>query len=119
NILEAIERGTDMFDCVIPTRNGRNGMLFTSQGTVNIRNRKWIDDFSPIDPEGPSSASLNYSKAYLRHLIISGEILGAQLASIHNLAFFMKLVTDARNNIESGNFKEWKDRMIKKLSDRI
>lgn len=119
NILEAIERGIDMFDCVIPTRNGRNGMLFTSQGTVNIRNRKWIDDFSPIDPEGPSSVSLNYSKAYLRHLIISGEILGAQLASIHNLAFYIKLVTDARKNIESGNFKEWKDRMIKKLSDRL
>ena len=119
NILEAIERGIDMFDCVIPTRNGRNGMLFTSQGTVNIRNRKWIDDFSPIDPEGPSSVSLNYSKAYLRHLIISGEILGAQLASIHNLAFYVKLVTDARKNIESGNFKEWKDRMIKKLSDRL
>jgi len=119
NILEAIERGVDMFDCVMPTRNGRNGMLFTGQGTVNIRNRKWIDDFSPIDPDGPSSVSLNYSKAYLRHLIISGEILGAQLASIHNLAFYIKLVTDARKNIESGNFKKWKDGMIKKLSDRL
>ncbi len=119
NILEAIERGIDMFDCVMPTRNGRNGMLFTGSGTVNIRNKKWIDDFSPIDPEGPSSVSLDYSKAYLRHLIISGEILGAQLASIHNLAFFMKLVTDSRKEIEAGNFKRWKDQMIKKLSQRL
>ena len=119
NILEAIERGIDMFDCVMPTRNGRNGMLFTSEGIINIRNRKWIDDFSPLDPEGPSSVSLYYSKAYLRHLVISGEILGAQIASIHNLAFYMKLVRDARNKIEEGHFTKWKEVMIKKLSARL
>jgi queuine tRNA-ribosyltransferase len=119
NLLEAIARGIDMFDCVMPTRNGRNGMLFTSEGTINIRNRKWIDDFSPIDPEGPSAVSLRYSKAYLRHLVISGENLGAQIASIHNLAFYLKLVGDARKKIEEGNFKIWKDSMIKKLSERL
>ncbi len=119
NLLEAIDRGIDMFDCVMPTRNGRNGMLFTSEGTINIRNRKWIDDFSSIDPEGPSAVSLNYSKAYLRHLVMSGENLGAQIASIHNLAFYLKLVGDARKKIEEGNFRIWKDSMIKKLSERL
>jgi queuine tRNA-ribosyltransferase len=119
NLLEAIDRGIDMFDCVMPTRNGRNGMLFTSEGTINIRNRKWIDDFNPIDPEGPSMVSLQYSKAYLRHLVMSGENLGAQIASIHNLAFYLKLVGDARKKIEEGNFKIWKDSMIKKLSERL
>ncbi len=119
NLLEAIERGIDMFDCVMPTRNGRNGMLFTSEGTLNMRNRKWIDDFSPIDPEGPSAVSLFYSKAYLRHLIMSGENLGAQIASIHNLAFYLKLVGEARKKIEEGNFKVWKDSMVKKLSERL
>jgi queuine tRNA-ribosyltransferase len=108
-----------MFDCVIPTRNGRNGMLFTGEGTINIRNRKWIDDFSPIDPDGPSEVSLNYSKAYLRHLVMSGENLGAQIASIHNLAFYLKLVGEARKKIEEGNFKLWKNSMIKKLSERL
>jgi len=119
NLLEAIERGIDMFDCVMPTRNGRNGMLFTSEGTINIRNRKWIDDFSPIDPEGPSTVSLYYSKAYLRHLVMSGENLGAQIASIHNLAFYLRLVAESRKKIEEGNFKRWKDSMIKKLSERL
>src|SRR5512133_861892 len=119
NILEAIERGIDMFDCVMPTRNGRNGMIFTSEGTINIRNRKWIDDFSPVDPDGPSAVSLNYSKAYLRHLVMSGENLGAQIASIHNLAFYLKLVGDARKQIEEGNFKRWKNSMVKKLSERL
>lgn len=119
NLLEAIDRGIDMFDCVMPTRNGRNGMLFTSEGTLNMRNKKWIDDFSPIDPQGPSSVSLNYSKAYLRHLIISGENLGAQIASIHNLAFYLKLVEEARAQIKMGNFKRWKNSMIKKLSERL
>jgi queuine tRNA-ribosyltransferase len=119
NLLEAIERGIDMFDCVMPTRNGRNGMLFTSEGTINIRNRKWIDDFSPIDPAGPSAVSLVYSKAYLRHLVISGENLGAQIASIHNLAFYLKLVEEARKKIDEGVFKKWKDIMIKKLSERL
>jgi queuine tRNA-ribosyltransferase len=119
NILEAIERGIDMFDCVMPTRNGRNGMLFTSQGVINIKNKKWTDDFGPIDPEGPSAVSLNYSKAYLRHLVISGEILGAQIASIHNLSYYMRLVAEARKEIEEGTFKKWKDQMIKRLSERI
>lgn len=119
NILEAIERGVDMFDCVMPTRNGRNGMLFTSEGIINIKNRRWIDDFTPIDGEGPSPVSLYYTKAYLRHLIISGEILGSIISSIHNLAFYMKLVFEARNNIESGNFKRWKEKMVKKLSVRL
>jgi len=119
NLLEAIERGIDMFDCVMPTRNGRNGMLFTSEGTINIRNRKWIDDFSPIDPEGPSAVSLFYSKAYLRHLVMSGENLGAQITSIHNLSFYMRLVGEARKKIEEGNFKKWKGSMIKTLSERL
>jgi len=119
NILEAIERGVDMFDCVMPTRNGRNGMLFTSQGIINIKNRKWTNDFSPIDPEGASVVSMKYSKAYLRHLVISGEMLGGQISSLHNLAFYLKLVKDAREKIEEGNFKQWKDKTIKKVSEKI
>lgn len=119
NLLEAIERGIDMFDCVMPTRNGRNGMLFTSEGTLNMRNRKWIDDFSPIDPAGPCDVSLNYSKAYLRHLVMSGENLGAQIASIHNLAFYLWLVGEARKKIEEGDFVRWKNEMVKKLSERL
>jgi len=119
NLLEAIERGIDMFDCVMPTRNGRNGMLFTSEGTINIRNKKWIDDFGPIDPDGSSIVSRSYSRAYLRHLVISGENLGAQIASIHNLGFYLKLVGEARRNITEGNFLQWKNSMIKKLSERL
>jgi queuine tRNA-ribosyltransferase len=118
NLLESIERGIDMFDCVMPTRNGRNGMLFTSEGTINIRNRKWIDDLGPIDPEGPSEVSVKYSKAYLRHLVMSGENLGAQIASIHNLAFYLWLVGESRKKIEAGEFKRWKETMIRKLSVR-
>jgi len=119
NILEAIDRGVDMFDCVMPTRNGRNGMLFTSEGIINIKNNRWSDDFSPIDPAGPSSVSTIYSKAYLRHLIISGEILGSQISSIHNLAFYIKLMSSAREKINEGNFKPWKESMIKRLSERL
>ncbi len=119
NILEAIERGIDMFDCVMPTRNGRNGMLFTSEGTINIRNKKWNDDLSPVDPEGPSAVSLHYSKAYLRHLVMSGEHLGAQIASIHNLAFYLKLIGEARKKIQEGEFGTWKKAMVKKLSERL
>jgi queuine tRNA-ribosyltransferase len=119
NILEAIDRGIDMFDCVMPTRNGRNGMLFTSQGIINIKHRRWIDDFSPIDPEGPSEVSIRYSKAYLRHLIISGEILGSQISSLHNLAFYLKLVSQARKMIEEGKFRKWKEAKVKKLSERL
>ncbi len=119
NLLEAIERGTDMFDCVMPTRNGRNGMLFTSQGIINIKNKRWISDFTPIDPEGTSEVSLRYSKAYLRHLVVSGEMLGGQIASLHNLAFYLKLMSDARMKIEEGEFKKWKDKMVKKVSARL
>lgn len=119
NILEAIERGVDMFDCVMPTRNGRNGMIFTSEGIINIRNRKWADDFSPIDPGGTSNVSMTYSKSYLRHLIIAGELLGAQIASIHNLAFYLWLVRKARKHIESGDFSKWKSMMVKKLGERL
>jgi queuine tRNA-ribosyltransferase len=119
NILEAIERGIDMFDCVMPTRNGRNGMLFTSRGTINIKNRRWMDDFSPIDPEAPSEVSLKYSKAYLRHLIISGEILGSQISSLHNLAFYLRLVAEAREKIEEGTFKIWKEEKVRVLSGRL
>jgi queuine tRNA-ribosyltransferase len=119
NILEAIERGVDMFDCVMPTRNGRNGMLFTSKGIINIKNNKWSDDFSPIDPSAADEVSIKYSKAYLRHLIISGEILGSQISSIHNLAFYLSLVREAREKIITGDFKIWKESMIKKLSARL
>lgn len=119
NLLEAIARGIDMFDCVMPTRNGRNGMLFTGEGTINIRNKKWADDLSPVDPQGPSAVSLHYSKAYLRHLVMSGENLGAQIASIHNLAFYLKLVGEARKKIVEGEFEKWKSSMVKKLSDRL
>ena len=119
NILEAIERGIDMFDCVMPTRNGRNGMIFTSEGIINIRNRKWSDDFTPLDKECPSEVSRNYTKAYLRHLVISGEMLGAQIASIHNLSFYMNLVNEARNRIEKGDFLKWKNSIIKKVSGRL
>jgi queuine tRNA-ribosyltransferase len=119
NILEAIERGIDMFDCVMPTRNGRNGMLFTTRGIINIKNRQWMNDFSPIDNGIPCSVSNTYSKAYLRHLIISGEILGSQISSIHNLAFYLNLVAEARNKINEGDFKKWKGSMVKKLSERL
>lgn len=119
NILENIALGIDMFDCVMPTRNARNGMLFTSEGIINIRNRKWENDFSPIDSNGTSFVDSLYSKAYLRHLMISGEILGAQIASIHNLAFYLWLVNEARKEILLGTFRAWKDQMVLKLSNRL
>jgi queuine tRNA-ribosyltransferase len=119
NILEAISRGIDMFDCVMPTRNGRNGMLFTKNGIINIKNEKWKSDFSPIDPEGTSFVDNYYSKAYLRHLIIAEERLAAQIASIHNLAFYIWLVTEARNRIISGDFNQWKDKMITQIAYRL
>jgi queuine tRNA-ribosyltransferase len=119
NILEAVERGIDMFDCVMPTRNGRNGMIFTWDGIINIRNKKWIDDFSPLDPKCSSLVSLTYSKAYLRHLIISGELLGVQIASIHNLGFYLNLVQEARRKIEAGDFVKWKQAIIETLSARL
>lgn len=119
NILEAISLGVDMFDCVMPTRNGRNGMLFTAQGIINIRNERWKDDFSPIDADGHCPLDLTYSKAYLRHLFISKEMLGPQLASIHNLSFYLWLVGEAREQIMKGTFFEWKDKMIKQLTVRL
>ncbi|MBO5661441.1 MAG: tRNA guanosine(34) transglycosylase Tgt [Tidjanibacter sp.] len=119
NILEAIERGVDMFDCVMPTRNGRNGMLFTSEGVINIRNEKWKDDFSPIDPNGASFVDTLYSKAYLRHLSVSGEMMAAQIASLHNVAFYLWLVGEARKHIIAGDFKPWKDEMVVKLQRRL
>lgn len=119
NILEAIALGVDMFDCVMPTRNGRNGMLFTSQGIINIKNEKWKKDFSPIDAEGHSAYDLMYSKAYLRHLFVAGEMLGPQIASQHNLAFYLWLVGEARQQILAGTFVEWKDKIIKQLGQRL
>jgi len=119
NILESIALGIDMFDCVMPTRNARNGMLFTTQGIINIRNEKWKDDLTPIDSELGGHVSTFYSKAYLRHLIISKEILGAQIASIHNLTFYLWLVNQARQKIEGGTFVEWKNRMVKIVATRL
>lgn len=119
NLLEGIARGVDMFDCVMPTRNARNGMIFTSEGMINIRNKKWADDFSAIDPNGVSFVDSTYSKAYLRHLFISGEILGAQIASEHNLAFYLWLVKEARSHIKAGDFTSWKNTMVKKLETKL
>jgi queuine tRNA-ribosyltransferase len=119
NILEAIDRGVDMFDCVIPTRNGRNGMLFTSSGIINIRNRKWMNDHSPIDELGNSVVDMQYSKAYLRHLIIAGELLGAQIATLHNLAFYLWLVREAFNQIMKDEFTPWKERLVRVLGRRL
>lgn len=118
NILENISLGVDMFDCVMPTRNGRNGMLFTWEGVVNIKNKKWATDFSPIDENSTCFASRDYSKAYLRHLFAAGEILGMQLASIHNLAFYLELVTEARKQILAGTFSTWKNSVIGQLKNR-
>lgn len=118
NILEAIERGVDMFDCVMPTRNGRNAMLFTYQGTMNMRNKKWEDDFSPIDPDGCTTDKV-YTKAYLHHLFKAQELLAMQIASIHNLAFYLRLVTDARTHIEQGDFTQWKRSVIENLGRRV
>lgn len=119
NLLEGIERGVDMFDCVMPTRNGRNGMLFTKNGTMNMHNKKWANDFSPIDPDGASIVDRVYSKAYLRHLIMTGELLGMQIASIHNLAFYVWLTQEARSHIIKGDFSSWKASILPTLMTRI
>ena len=119
NILEAIDRGVDMMDCVMPTRNGRNGMLFTRHGIMNMRNKKWADDFSPIQEDGASYVDRAYSKAYLRHLFISQEILALQIASIHNLAFYLWLVGEARKHIIAGDFKVWKEEMVVNVTRRL
>jgi queuine tRNA-ribosyltransferase len=119
NILECIALGVDMFDCVLPTRNARHGMLYTARGIINIKNAKWKDDFSPIDEESPCPTSRSYNKAYLRHLIHSGELLGAQIASLHNLSFFLWLVDEARRHIIEGNFLAWKNGIVGQLEQRL
>lgn len=119
NILEAIDRGVDMMDCVMPTRNGRNGMLFTANGVMNMRNKKWADDFSPLQEDGPSYVDHVYSKAYLRHLFISQELLAMQIASIHNLAFYLWLVGEARRHIMAGDFASWKKEMVERVTNRF
>jgi queuine tRNA-ribosyltransferase len=119
NLLECIGLGIDMFDCVMPTRNARNGMLFTSKGIINIRNKKWENDFSPIDELSTADTSNTHSKAYLRHLFISGEMLGPILASVHNLSFYLWLVGEARKQILENNFYRWKNQMVKVLSERL
>lgn len=119
NLLESIALGVDMFDCVMPTRNARNGMIFTSEGTINLKNKKWENDFSPLDPNGTSFVDSHYSKAYLRHLFAAKERLGGQIASIHNLAFYLDLMGQAREHIEQGDFTSWKNTMVKKMSNRL
>ena len=119
NLLEAIERGVDMFDCVMPTRNGRNAMLFTKHGIMNMRNKKWEMDFSPIDAEGDSYVDTDYTKAYLHHLFKAKELLALQIASIHNLAFYLWLVGEARNHIIAGDFSTWKPKMVETLQTRL
>lgn len=119
NILEGISQGIDMFDCVMPTRNGRNGMIFTSEGIINLKNEKWKNDFSALDPDGPSYLDAQYSRAYLRHLFVADEMLGPMIASQHNLAFYLWLVDTARQKIIDGTFADWKSVMTDKLNRRI
>lgn len=119
NILEAIDRGVDMMDCVMPTRNGRNGMIFTRNGIINLKNKKWENDFEPLDPGGASIVDEEYSRAYLRHLFTAHELLGMQIASIHNLAFYLWLVREARKHILAGDFKNWKEEMVVNVTRRL
>ncbi len=119
NLLEGIERGVDMFDCVMPTRNGRNGMLFTKHGIMNMKNKKWETDFSPIEEDGASIVDRTYSKAYLRHLFHAGELLAMQIASVHNLAFYLWLVGEARQHIIAGDFRQWKEKTVREVSQRL
>ena len=119
NILEGISRGVDMFDCVMPTRNGRNGMIFTSEGIINIKNEKWKFDFSPVDPNGETFVDIQYTRAYLRHLFVAGEILGPMIASLHNIGFYLWLVRESRRHIIAGDFAEWRDMMLKKVTNRL
>ena len=119
NILEGISRGVDMFDCVMPTRNGRNGMIFTSEGIINIKNEKWKLDFSPVDPNGETFVDAQYTRAYLRHLFVAGEILGPMIASLHNIGFYLWLVREARKHIVAGDFTEWRDVMLQKVTRRL
>jgi queuine tRNA-ribosyltransferase len=119
NILESIALGVDMFDCVMPTRNGRNGMIFTRNGFMNMLNNKWKDDNSALDEQGTSFVDKQYSKAYVRHLFKSGELLGGMIASLHNLAFYLWLVGEARKQITAGTFASWKEDMVRKVSTRL
>lgn len=119
NILEGISRGVDMFDCVMPTRNGRNGMLFTSEGIINIKNKKWENEFTPVDPNGTSFVDTYYTRAYLHHLFVAQEMLGLEIASMHNLAFYLWLAGEARKHIQSGDFASWKNQMIVKVTNRL
>lgn len=119
NILEAIDRGVDMMDCVMPTRNGRNGMIFTSRGIMNMRNKKWADDFTELDPEGAAWVDHEYSRAYVRHLFAANELLAMQIASIHNLAFYLWLVKEARKHILAGDFSSWKREMVERVTTRL
>ena len=119
NILEGIARGVDMFDCVMPTRNGRNGMLFTWEGIMNMRNAKWAEDFSELDPAGTSFVDHAYSKAYLRHLFVAKEMFAGMIASEHNLAFYLDLVRQARKHIEAGDFASWKEEAVRKVTRRL
>lgn len=119
NILEGIERGVDMFDCVMPTRNGRNGMIFTRNGVMNMRNKKWESDFTPLDPEGTSYVDAQYTRAYVRHLIHSDEMLGLEILSIHNLAFYLWLVGEARQHILMGDFRSWKEDTLRRVMTRL
>ena len=119
NILEGISRGVDMFDCVMPTRNGRNGMIFTSEGVINLKNEKWKFDFSPVDPNGETFVDAQYSRAYLRHLFVAGEILGPMIASLHNIGFYLWLVREARKHIIAGDYAEWRDMMLPKVTRRL
>ena len=119
NILEGISRGVDMFDCVMPTRNGRNGMIFTSEGIINLKNEKWKTDFSPVDPNGETFVDAQYTRAYLRHLFVAGEILGPMIASLHNIGFYLWLVREARKHIIEGDFAVWRDMMLPKVTRRL
>lgn len=119
NILEGISRGVDMFDCVMPTRNGRNGMIFTSEGIINLKNEKWKYDFSPVDPNGDTFVDAQYSRAYLRHLFVAGEMLGPMIASLHNIAFYLWLVREARKHIIEGDFTKWRDLTLAKVTKRL
>jgi queuine tRNA-ribosyltransferase len=119
NLLENIALGIDMFDCVMPTRNARNGMLFTSEGTINIKNRKWANDHTIIDPNGTSYVDSIYSKAYLRHLFASKELLGKQIATLHNIRFYLWLMEESRKHIKNGSFTKWKNLMVKKMNNRL
>ena len=119
NLLEGIERGIDMFDCVMPTRNGRNAMLFTAEGIMNLRNKKWEDDFSPLDPSGTASVDTFYSKAYVHHLFKAQELLAMEIASIHNLTFYLWLVGEARKHIIAGDFRAWKNLMMRRVTNRL